>query len=448
MDAPAYDGPAPPVDTELPSYAREPSTTWDVPPLGVEHSYHLTKKTGEKWLWLTITSRASHPSEPPRFFQGGIVGGTVKLDLEKEDFISSVDITLTGRLNYFSHNASNFLNMHRTLWSVEESVNVLSDSSNSPKHSGRLRGKYEWPFSFKLPKGVSIVSHVDIDATRKNFRLPPSLNDGICGVRVEYQLAVRVHRGRLRTGSKLTTPILFTPLLRPTVPSIARRLAYQENIPLVGADGDPQGWKTLPPVTIRGKIFKTISVEAKCTLSLARPLCYTRGTPIPLMLTIESSDQQALDLLATNRAVAAKLVQRTSFGTMIPGVRGAHGEEPPPTDVRTRAIARAVWWPSENGVCRPGLRRLAGELHIPEAVSPRCNILNFNLDHMVVLDPFEAVGFVSFQKGPVMAEKIEIATVFAEGPRPRAYMPPHYEEDDVERYRPAGIRIAGLLIWV
>ncbi|GBE88581.1 hypothetical protein SCP_1303980 [Sparassis crispa] len=450
MDAPAYPGNAAAIDLELPSYARTPSTSWDVPPLNTQHSFHLTKKDGEHWLSLTVVSRAATNVETPMFFQGGLVGGTLMLNLEKEDIIDSVHIALTGQLNYFSHSASYFLNMKRTLWScsVDQDPEVLADAPNTVKQSGKLKGRYEWPFSFKLPKGVSIVSHIDVDSARKNFRLPPSLSDGISGVRVEYQLAVRVERGRLRSHSKLVVPILFNPLLRPTTPSITRQLAYRENFPLVGADGDPEGWKTLPPVKLRGKIFKSIAVEAACTLSLARPLCYTRGTPIPLMLTIESADQQALDLLATRHAIVVRLVQRTSFGTTMPGFRETSAEEQPLKEVRSRSIGRAVWWPPENEVQLPNRRTLAGEIHIPEAVSPRCHILNFNLDHMVVIEPFQAVGFIPSEKKPLLRESVEIVTAFAEGPRPRAYMPPHYDGEDLEEPRPVGVRVGGFLVWV
>jgi hypothetical protein len=44
-------------------------------------------------------------------------------------------------------------------------------------------------------------------------------------------------------------------------------MAYGEKSPFVGVDCDPDGWHTLEPVVIRGKILST-DVEVKCTVGL------------------------------------------------------------------------------------------------------------------------------------------------------------------------------------
>lgn len=71
----------------------------------------------------------------------------------------------------------------------------------------------------------------------------------------------------LISPTRLATEFEYTPLLRPVQPSILRQIAALENHPLIGPDGDPEGWKTLEPVVLRGKVFSTRPVEATCIVS-------------------------------------------------------------------------------------------------------------------------------------------------------------------------------------
>ena len=52
----------------------------------------------------------------------------------------------------------------------------------------------------------------------------------------------------------------------PDPPSTLRRLAYQEGSQLIGPDGDPQGWKILTPIKVKGTLFSVKSVEVECTV--------------------------------------------------------------------------------------------------------------------------------------------------------------------------------------
>jgi hypothetical protein len=58
------------------------------------------------------------------------------------------------------------------------------------------------------------------------------------------------------------------PSIQPSPPSPLRRLAYEENIPLLGPDTDPDGWKCLNPFIVRGTVFNTRLVAVKCIVSL------------------------------------------------------------------------------------------------------------------------------------------------------------------------------------
>lgn len=71
-------------------------------------------------------------------------------------------------------------------------------------------------------------------------------------------LAYFVHR--------LTSQIGYVPLTKPKPPSQLRRLAYQENVPVLGPDVDPQGWKAFQDVEIKGKLFKAVDVNVTCSV--------------------------------------------------------------------------------------------------------------------------------------------------------------------------------------
>ncbi|OCH94826.1 hypothetical protein OBBRIDRAFT_788829 [Obba rivulosa] len=435
-------------DAELPSYVGNVTSPWDVPPAQTEHSFGLKRKSGETWLSLTVCSRAVTDEDPPTFFQCGLITGSVKLNLEKEEIIGSVHISLVGRLSVYAHSASNFLNVSQQLWSSHE--DTVKDPGRQP---GKLQGQQEWPFSFRLPRGVSILSHLDPDSMRKNFRLPPSLSDSASGVTVQYELTVRVRRGRLRGGNKLFVPIMYIPQLRPCAPSILRQLAYQEQSPILGPERDSEGWRALHPVVIRGTLFKTRPVEVICTLSLARPLSYTRGTPLHLALALECNDIQALDLFSTNGSITVSLIQRTSFGADRPTQKSsAPRTSETSTDsveMRSQELETAVWWRSAEDtlVQDRNKRSFSGEIQIPTHLAPRCSILSFTLDYAVVLYPFQVVGFSSATspKEPLISQKVEIVTAHAAGPRPRAYAPPGYEKS--EQPRRTGISWGGILVW-
>ena len=82
------------------------------------------------------------------------------------------------------------------------------------------------------------------------------------------------------------TVFAYVPVTRPGLPSRMFQNAYEENLPLVGPEGtvfamhnyiclnlhigDLDGWHTLPPLTIRGKLFDSHATEA--TLSVSDPL--------------------------------------------------------------------------------------------------------------------------------------------------------------------------------
>lgn len=206
------------ISQPLPDYARTVSPEWNVPAADQLHHFHLSRKTGEQWLTLTMTSRAATTDATPMFFQGGNVTGSLKLNLEKEELVDEISIDLYGRLTIFSHSTSNFLRMSQTMYSAADKPAESSEPSPPITRRGRLKGRYDWPYSFRLPKGVSILSSItpDAETVRKSYRLPPSFRDEQSNVDVHYSLVVRVNRGGLRKGGSLFPLITFP--LRDRVP--------------------------------------------------------------------------------------------------------------------------------------------------------------------------------------------------------------------------------------
>ncbi|KZT07606.1 uncharacterized protein LAESUDRAFT_650910 [Laetiporus sulphureus 93-53] len=394
----------------LPAYSPDANTPeWALYPLH-NHSYFLSdSKQGQRWLTLDVRSRAKSAGDPPTFFQNGVISGTVSVHLEKEESFRSIEVQVTGRMTIFAHRTFNFLTMSRTLW---------PPSPSSP--SGSLKGDHRWPFSFELPRGITTLMYAQVGEAVEENLLPPSVSDQKTGVFVEYQITVQVSRGKIRRGSSLVVPIMYTPMTRPGPPSAARQIAYQKNTRIPDAEADPEGWSTLPPLIVQGVMSKNIEVEAICTLSLAKPLCYTRGTALPLTLVIECDNEQALDLLATNEAIAIRLMQETSYGPDLLQMYSSSDQ----IETRHHEIARAVWTHLDDDPARPHRRKLAGEIHIPEHTAPRCSFLKLQIKHTVVLDKFEAEGFVQAESmiSPLLSEKVEIATAHAPGPKPRKYI--------------------------
>ncbi|KAI1797174.1 hypothetical protein LXA43DRAFT_877820 [Ganoderma leucocontextum] len=416
------------ISQPLPDYARTVSAEWDVPAADRLHRFHLTRKTGEQWLTLTMTSRATTADAAPTFFQGGNVTGSLKLQMEKEELVDEISIDLYGRLAIFSHSTSHFLHMSQTIYSAADKPPESSESSLAiTRRRGRLKGRYDWPYSFRLPKGVSILSSITPggETERQSYPLPPSFRDEQSSVDVQYSLVVRVNRGGFHKGRKLVVSFDYVPLARPSPPTILRQLAYQQDTAIVGPDDDPEGWKTLEPMKLNGRLFKKIPVEALCTLSITRPLTYARGVPLHLMMSIGSNNEQFLDLV-TAQSISLALVQRTTFGddNRLRFSRRLSSQ----VTMKTQIRATAKWWKISTAGTPTSVRTFAGELLVPEDLAPACQILHYGHEYELAFTSFSAVGFAPTvpSKNAFLTEPINIVTSFSPGARPRSYIPPEY----------------------
>ena len=86
----------PDVFQSLPGYTRTVNPEWEVPAADQRHTFNLTaKKTGERWLTLSVTSRAASAAGTPTFYQGGDVSGSLELHLDKEELVDGITITVS-----------------------------------------------------------------------------------------------------------------------------------------------------------------------------------------------------------------------------------------------------------------------------------------------------------------------------------------------------------------
>ena len=167
-------------------------------------------------------------------------------------------------------------------------------------------------------------------------------------------------------------------------------------------------------------------------------LCYTRGSTIPLSLTLESSDSEALDLLLAQKAVTVRLIRTLVLihkGILAPGKR----VQPPYTET---PCGSAVWWPSPHADSTVSVRALQGEIVLGKSLAPTAHLDRFEIhvsplcipagacthlsrwrQYKVVLLPFTATGFTSTHSPSMALQEIPvvIGTTYAHGPRPIAY---------------------------
>jgi len=409
---------------ELPAYTRRnarrasvnPAITQISPPRDrCQHTYELMNGRNKPWAKLTLDSSARSSQQIPTFFEDEPIAGSVVLNLDKEDSITAVSISIKGKIITGSGtgDACSFLSYSHPLWS-KAMGNPRSPSD--ARHSGKLVGTYSWPFSIALPKKVALEATPG--SPMQSYRLPQTFVERYTRVSIQYELVVNITRTKLRADSNLSTAFAFIPCTKPEAPSMLRQLAYRENSPLLPPETDPEGWRALPSVTIRGSVFTSRNVNVKGTLFLANPLSYTRGSVIPLFLTLSSSDAQALDLLTSSKAASVRLVRRVKYI-----MQGAEWRE------SVEQLENAVWWPANDGGGDRHNRRMCGEIRLVKDLKPSCLFGHFSLEYSVVIMPFHTSGFVSANRmdEPLSKAPVEITTLYARGPKPKAYAPPSYD---------------------
>ncbi|KAJ7146392.1 hypothetical protein C8R44DRAFT_973199 [Mycena epipterygia] len=411
-------------DDVLPQYSTAGSANL-VRRSGTIHTFSVSKSPN---IVFTLSSSAPKSTDKPLFF-GETLAGHVELKLLKPTNIEAIRVTLTGiiRTGDLPQECQPFLKKKYTIW--DRDMGNPGAAPSSTKFEGKLDGDYILPFQFTLP------AFINSGHGAGEMRLPQSFFERFNRNSVVYCLDFCVQRGKLTPNLDMNIPIAYLPAKKPSAPSALRQLAYANNTTIVGPTGDPLGWKTLAPVEIKGTLFAVRDFVLKLTLSLATPLCYTRGTAVPCHIAVECEDVQALQLMATptNLSYSVKLNRRVS--------------EPGPLDKTSnwkdqyRDLGVSAWWsvpPSEQDT--PNTLRFDGEIPLIHRLEPTAQAGYFKIAYGIAVYPFPNIpGFIPADKAcyvssssetlmPLLLEAVEIVAAFAAGPRPVMYTPPGYEQ--------------------
>ncbi|KAJ7067134.1 hypothetical protein C8F01DRAFT_980387 [Mycena amicta] len=404
-------GPVPQSACDLPAYTRRNTLAQPVARREpVEHAYFDGK--GSPRATLTLRSSAKSSKSIATFHEKEHINGSFQLTAEKGDSIHSITVTITGRVITGStiDDSYTFFSHSLPLWSKAE--------SRSSGAATKLLGTSSWPFSIPMPKAVSLK-----DGSRDVlYRLPETFLERHIRGSISYEISVLVSRGKLRSDSEIKTRFAYIPGIRPDPPSLLRQLAYREHAELPGPEVDPVGWSASSTTVVRGSVFKTRQAAIHCMLSLANPLSYTRGTIIPIRLTLESTDGQALDILSAPTAPVVTLRRCVRYQNLATSSKRAADWVDSVED-----ICRAALWPSANGIDAAYSRCLEGEIKLPKDLASSSSIGLFTVSYTIALSSFEATGFIPATSETILTEPVTIATTHArDSPRPLEYAPPSY----------------------
>ncbi|EIM91107.1 uncharacterized protein STEHIDRAFT_152778 [Stereum hirsutum FP-91666 SS1] len=447
--------PSPP---QPPTPQRTPSN----PCADYRHTYRLENSKGHPWLYLSLNSRAPDQKVSPLFFDGDKVEGQVGLNLQRTENIKFISITLCGGVTAVGQEEEVFLEETQILW--------MPSGNSSGRSPSKLLGKYTWPFSITFPSSVTAPSatksarrykrtfsanppsQASTDfavATSTGYPLPNSFSERASPVYVDYKLVVTVKKGYTMWSMNQTLTAKLAYLHRSIAepPSTLCVLAYEDGRPPLGPEADPEGWIVFPPLNVSGTLFDTRPANVQYSLSVASPLSYAVDSPIPLLLTLKSSDSQALDLFTSPSATNSCLFLRRTVAL------GSHATDESvqarSNNTFTATVARAVFWPHEQGNSHEhpndsdvdeskggGVRSLRGEIYIAKSVKPSISFHRFSLRYDMVFIPPQATGFIPSapQDEPLLAERVNISLSNAPGVQPRSHAPPGYTDPMVGDY--------------
>ncbi|KAJ7104416.1 hypothetical protein B0H15DRAFT_896895 [Mycena belliarum] len=372
-----------------------------------EHVFSLKDQKKKIRATLKLLSSAPTPASLPTFLAGDKINGSLTLHIPRSEKISEVSVLVRGEIVTGSQKQDRlcFLNIQIPLW-----------SKGGGGTSAALSGDCHWPFSLDIPKDVALEDY----ARPGNFRtyaLPQTFLERHSNASAHYHLSVQI----IRSSLLLHTMFVYVPAVRPDPPSILRQVAYRNNISIPGPEIDRDGWHTCPTVNSKGTIFNIRKVEVQCSLSLAKPLAYTRGSVIPCSLTIFCQDQQVLNLLGSPSTLNVRLCRQVKCKSTSPAARTSNPLRFTADDVEESG--RAIWWPKDDETGHPESRRFEGEIKLAKNLKPTSAISHFSLTYFVVMLPFEVTGFLPVNTQPLIQQEVQIATIFAKGPRPRHYAP-------------------------
>ncbi|KZT35957.1 hypothetical protein SISSUDRAFT_106897 [Sistotremastrum suecicum HHB10207 ss-3] len=396
-----------------------------------EHVFDLRdEKTGRPWAKLKVKSLARSLTSLPIFSAGDDIVGSIELDLKDSTTFHSVSIRVLGdvinpqnRVWKDSENAftsdSPFLDQTQVLWNKKDGVPATNTSGEKSK--GKLKGQYSFPFRIKLPLTVDVLTAPNLTET---FPVPSHFVERRAEISLNYTLTANLSYGLFRNIAAISKNFGVIPAQQPPEPSPLRRIAYSEGTKPPGPDADPEGWFTLAPVKIAGKLFHTEDAEVTATLSIAKPLVYSRGTQIPVYLILESPSKQALDLVANPESIQICLTRIVNAG--FEARKKTDMAMGPQTMAQCQSMA-IFWNPTTREATGPqddNRRVFEGEIKIKPDQTPSTTFWHLVIRYHVFILQFKAAGWVPQSGSSMIADqRVEIVVRHAKGQRPPSNVP-------------------------
>ncbi|KAK7032321.1 hypothetical protein VNI00_013280 [Paramarasmius palmivorus] len=365
---------------------------------------------------LKLLSSAKSAKCIPTYYEKEKINGT--LELEGDSSVRAITVEISGRIvtGARTDDTHTFLNIVHPIWS-KSPEGPRTPSPSEGASGSKLSGRCLWPFSISLPRAINTSTG---STPGEEFLLPETFTEPDTHATVQYELTLHVSRGKLRSDNRIRTPFGYVPSSRPEPPSLLRQLAYEQNLPIPGPHVDAEGWKTLGTTITRGISFHGREAEVQCTLSLAKPLSYTRGSVIPCFLNLWSIDRQTLEWVSNPNSIALTLCRKVKYYNA-----PAMAKSEVSWKETSKDICTARWWPSGTIQSDPQNRYLEGEIRLPKDLRPSSRVAHFSITYSVDLYPFDLAGFKSHKsREPIISEPVEIVTMHGRGPRPVAWSPP------------------------
>ncbi|KAF9057795.1 hypothetical protein BJ165DRAFT_1423537 [Panaeolus papilionaceus] len=365
----------------------------------------------------------------PKFHNNDLVNGSLELNLSSAQSINSIHLILRGRImtSAYDEGICTFLEYPVVTWTRADG-HPHENPAVRKKYEGKLEGDYTWPLNFSFP------SEIQLNGSQ---HAPPTFVDRKSMCSVQYDFVLKISHGILRSEAKLNVNVVYTPKVMPAPASILRELAYGQHMRAPGPDDDPLGWQTMAPVSLRGKLFNERPIKMQCTMSLANPQSYVRGSIIPCHLSFYCKDAEGLDIMTNPANVVVRLTRKLQYyedggsavarGSSSSSSRGDAQRVKPVETVSY--VGKAVWHaPSahdQSSTSSPTTRSLEGEIHLDKDLIPSCDFPLFKASYAVELCPFDLSQPKTSSNQPSLGSwPVTIATIHGEGPEPIAFTKP------------------------
>lgn len=159
-------------------------------------------------------------------------------------------------------------------------------------------------------------------------------------------------------------------------------------------------------------------------------LCYALGSPLPVILTLTSTDNQALDVLSAPSACRLHLIRSLANGSDATCDAATRRS----SNFFSESVSQASFWPSTEGAREDFKRTLHGELEIHKGMKPSFTFPRLTIRYTLNLLAFDTPGFTSATDDPLLIEKVTIVSSQAPGIVARSHIPPGYDHKPKSDY--------------